>query len=511
LKRFTKRAVIAIAAVVAVVYIVGIAFAGFPPKSVRETVVASYEQRGGFSVRPYDRPKTMGETLFPPIMENLEMSFVYALSRDGGAETEATEKAVSVKAVLSEMSGTWSKEIALVGEKKYLSDEIKISFPLDLTSIIEAGLAIEKDLDPKYDPQMAFYANGSYRLDIVATVKEGDKVFEASTGGKISQSAFIMEGSLNGASRREGYWDLYAFGYEADIRANALTNASRITKEAKVMAPVPIGQGVPLVIQNLEAVDAAFLYKLGGSHKAENVSVSGTIELEAVSSDKWKQVILSEEFAFDSAEGETLFPIDTDELLAAIRAIDESIDYRPSSSVEFFVTAKVNVTGKIGGNPISEELVCRSLAGKMENDKIFWSPGSDEVRAGEIKISERIYPEWIGYCLNAALIVLLVLIAVIGIMIFAVWKKKLKRGIIEIQRTARKKYDKEIFSESKDPMPRPEDFNGAIFQELMTLEAIAAKAASGDSVNFHEDTRTDEVVYWIVVSKTVYKFIAKEE
>jgi hypothetical protein len=88
----------------------------------------------------------MGETLFPPIMENLEMSFVYALSRDGGAETEATEKAVSVKAVLSEMSGTWSKEIALVGEKKYLSDEIKISFPLDLTSIIEAGLAIEKDL-----------------------------------------------------------------------------------------------------------------------------------------------------------------------------------------------------------------------------------------------------------------------------------------------------------------------------------------------------------------------------
>jgi hypothetical protein len=91
------------------------------------------------------------------------------------------------------------------------------------------------------------------------------------------------------------------------------------------------------------------------------------------------------------------------------------------------------------------------------------------------------------------------------------WLKRPKPGVILIQCAARKKYDKEIFSESKDTMPEPEKLSGMMIQDLATLDAIAAKAASGDSVNFHEDALHDKVVYWIVVSKTVYRFTAEKE
>jgi len=507
LKNF-RRAVVIVAIAVAIVYAAGIVYAGFPPKSVQETVVASYEQRGEFAIQAYDRQKTAGGTIFPPITEKLEMEFVYALNRDVDSQTEPTEKTVSLKAVLSEQSGAWSKEIPLTGSETYRSDEIKTSFPLNLQAIIDAGTAIEKDLDPSYDPQMSFYANGTYRLDIVATVKNGDETFTASIGGKVSQSAFMIEDSLNGASREEGYWNLYAFGYKADIRDNSLTDESRIVKEAKTLKPVALGAGEPLVVQNLEAVDAVFRYNFTGSHKLEGAVVAGTLELEGVSQDKWKQVIVSKEFTFNSSNGEILFPIDMDELKAAIRAVDDSIDYRPSSSVEFYATAKISVTGKVNGSQITEELLCGSLTGRIDGDKVSWNVGPDEVDTGDVKVSKRMYPDWVGYCLNTALVIFFICLAAIIVTAAVMWGKKSKRGIVESQRAERKKYDKEVFSESEDPMPAVEEFGGLIIQDLKTLDAIAAKAASGDSVNFHEEE--GKVVYWIIVSKTVYKFIAKE-
>ncbi|MFA5089349.1 MAG: hypothetical protein WC552_09995, partial [Candidatus Omnitrophota bacterium] len=160
---------------------------------------------------------------------------------------------------------------------------------------------------------------------------------------------------------------------------------------------------------------------------------------------------------------------------------------------------------------ITEKLSSQSLTGKMEGDKFFWNIGPNETDSGEIRVTERIYPEWIGYCLNAALIILVVSLVIIIIMAVSFWLKRPKPGIILGQRAARKKYDKEIFSESKEQMPAPEDFSGLMLQDLATLDAIAPKAASGDSVNFYEDVRRDKVVYWIVVSKTVYRFIAEKE
>ncbi|MFA4999617.1 MAG: hypothetical protein WC519_02750 [Parcubacteria group bacterium] len=484
--------------------IIGVALIGFPTEDKTEKVIASYEQTGGFTLESYDSPQSFGDTIFPPITDKMTINFVYVFAKDAADKNGLSEKTVSVKAVLSESFGKWEKDIPLIGEKKYRTDKVEISFPLDFEAILAIGSNIEKDLNPRYNPQVSFYEDGTYRLDIIATITDGTKNFTASIGGKLNASSFEMDTPLNGARRGKGYWELYSFGYEALLRENALLSASKISKEATAKKPEPAKETSLSVVQAINPADVTFHYNLSSDKTIENLKAIGTIEVIGESPERWQKTLITEDVLLDSENGEIIFPVNLDYVKAAVSASDLS-DGRTSSSVDLKVRAKLSLKAVIGENEVSDEFLSETLTGRIEGGKIIWSIGPDTAKTGGIKETGKERPKWMtGF--SSALVVVFVISG--GMILTQLYlRKKAKSGFAKEQAKTMGKYDKNLFSKAEEDITA--SWKGEKQQESSLTALIRAATNDMTGIHFYEDLFKCRVVYWAYGLKVLYWFTAE--
>ena len=510
IKKFLKRVGIFLLAAIFVISVIGFCSAGISPDSAEEVIKVSYEQKGNYAFQTYNRPKDFsGGNIFLPITESAQMVFAYSFSADDEkSPLRGKEKTVSVKAVISNLDGKWSKEITLLSPKKESSDDIRISFPLDLKSVLGVGIKIDKELNPKYDSKVQFYsASSSYRLSVIATVVSGDRSFSASVGGKIDDAALSWDDqNFEGASRGSGYWDLYGFGYEAKLLPNSLMGSKSIKRDPAISEPVLLADTAPVIMSGSEAVDAVIRYELSADKKITDMKVTGIMELEGASPSKWKRVIEKLEFKKDGENKfEVLFPIDLDALRSEIDAVDNSLDYRPSQSVDLILRTRILVEANIGGFPVSEELYLDSFSGKVNGDIMVWSAGTQLVKPGTVKKMEEVRSGWMIILLRISPFSALISLCLLLFFFSGYWERRPKMGFFEKCEEERRK-NKNSFARSQkafsiDAWPTDKVFSVGSLDDLLNVALN-----NGGTVLFFENKDAKSVTYWVVEKEAVYLY-----
>ncbi|MFA5052939.1 MAG: hypothetical protein WC565_02700 [Parcubacteria group bacterium] len=514
----TKRPFITLAPFVLlfifVVSLVGSLIIGPAAGDGKEKTIASYKQTGSFTLQPYGNHQNAAETIFPPITENMTMNFAYVLARDEATKAEPSEKTVSVRAVLSEVNGKWQKEVLQTDEVKKRSDKMEISFPLDFGNILATGAQIERDLNPRYNSQIEYFMDNTYRLDIIATVTDGKETLVASVGGKLNSSVFEIEDQLSGAHRGEGCWALYGFGYDAQIRENALISVSKISKKAETEKPEPVEKGAFSVTQGENAADLIFLYDLTSDKEIGNVKISGTVEVEGTSLDRWQKVILSKNLQFDSAEGKMVIPLNSEDIKTAVNLLD-SADHRPSMSVDLKVKAKLHLEASVAEANVSDEFLSESLTGKLEGGKIVWNTGPEVEKQGAVKETEKTRAGWLTGLYEAFIVLMYISLpaSVILLLVGVFLKKKPASNetskeclLKQKERELTKKSYRRSLEDISAQWTGPRQYE----HSMEALEGVASD--EGAAVHFYMDSFDENrICYWVYGLKVLYLFDAKRK
>ena len=320
-----------------------------PAETSRQVTLANYNHRGEFSYNAYSAAAPTASlpsnALFPKILKNMNMTFVYA-----SPNTEA----VSVEVFLADTNAGWQKQIPIV-----LSGGPVYSFPLDIAGLLALGNSINTELGGR---------GGAYKLSLVGTV-----------GSPADNLMLTLEGDLNASSlvwHEDGFSKVQkgfpgtevlreaAFGYTAELTDNSLFGPIILERPAVVPLMVKLEAVDSLTTSQIKYLDLGFNYQLISGVQVKSIAQDVSLDLTLSETGGWsKTYSLVPQAKKTGAFGMTI-PLDIGQLLSLADANDTAAGSRAAADRQISITARVHTVADTSAGVIDEDF-SQLLSGKI--------------------------------------------------------------------------------------------------------------------------------------------------